>query len=133
MENDSKPMSSSTHYVSNVYLIESNETSRIYISIDAKSMMEFQNCIRQFGGLFDLYKNELPEFKEDMYWCTLTFTRDNITVTVRSATMGKEQYDLIRASLKGNKTAFFKSPTNVTLIDGLYFVLPDDTSTYFFR
>jgi len=130
MEKDSKPMTTSTHYVSNVYLIETNETSRIAINIDAKSMMEFQNCIRQFGGIFNIYKHDATEFGEAMYWATLCFTRDNIIVTVRSSTMEKQQYDLIRASLKGNTDIFFMKPTNVTLIDGLYFVLPNDASTY---
>lgn len=94
------------------------------------SMAGFRPFIQGLGGFFTIFESNMLKDIDGsiMRWATHSYSSGGMIVEVRLMDIPEEQFNLIKQSLHGNNHASFHKPTAVTMIDDLYFVLPDNMS-----
>jgi hypothetical protein len=132
-QNSANEFTVDTSIDGNCQLWTRDKTTRIRVEFKIKKLVELQRLIAEFGG--DLTMHRLPISvgnQEPLYWMTLNIVRDNIQITARTVMLPAEIYELNLKSFNGYRSVIFRKPESLILIDGSYFVLPDDTSKMWF-
>ena len=113
----------------NCQLWTRDKTTRIAVEFKIKKLVELQRLIAEFGGDLTLHRMPISVGnQEPLYWMTLNIVRDNICICARTVILPAEIYELNLKSFNGHRAVIFLKPESLVLIDGSYFVLPDDTS-----
>jgi hypothetical protein len=110
-----------------------DKTTRITVEFKIKKLVELQRLIAEFGGDLTLHRMPISVGNEEpLYWFTLNIVRDNICIFARTVNLPAEIYELNLKSFNGHRCILFREPKSLILIDGSYFILPDDTSKIWF-
>lgn len=110
----------------NLWHYEGTGLDGVTIDIKVTELSQIQRLIAIFGGNLKLWNSplELSERTETMIW--ISYTHYAAIGFHSVLNISEEQYHLMLAGLQGNNTAYFDKPTQLTMIDDKYFVLPED-------